>query len=354
MARKICAAWPSKSWIVPAIPPPCPSCSLTPRTKTPKSPRLLWPRWPGCRATMLIQNCWPACPILRARCASRSSLWRLAAELKKLCLLLCSRSRIPTPDTRRAAIQALTALGGNNEVAALAQALEKSQIPAERAHIQSVLVTLSGRIGTPCVPSLAFVNPGRRAGKSQGRPPCLGRRRRQRRPGRSCRRDRGPGPILPGRQPCAPYAPGPMPGRTMRRWRSLCCALPKPMPIPHAKSWPCAVICNSFLATRSSSRTISWPSFRKSCRSCNGRRRKLPPLPFCKEFPPRRRSIFSPLLLPSLPWPTTPAPALVQAAAQNTPAFSKDQRQKALQLAIQKSTKDDTRQKAAEALKNLP
>jgi HEAT repeat protein len=57
-------------------------------------------------------------------------------------------------DLRGAAIQALKDLGGSDEVADLAHALEKSTIPAERAHIESVLDTLSGRIGAACVPSL--------------------------------------------------------------------------------------------------------------------------------------------------------------------------------------------------------
>jgi hypothetical protein len=45
--------------------------------------------------------------------------------------------------------------------------------------------------------------------------------------------------------------------------------------------------------------------------------------------------------------------ALVQAATQNRPSISMDQRQKALQLAIQESTREETKQKAEEALKNL-
>jgi len=46
--------------------------------------------------------------------------------------------------------------------------------------------------------------------------------------------------------------------------------------------------------------------------------------------------------------------ALVQAAAQNRPSLSTDQRKKALQLALEKSTRPETKQKAEEALKNLP
>jgi hypothetical protein len=45
--------------------------------------------------------------------------------------------------------------------------------------------------------------------------------------------------------------------------------------------------------------------------------------------------------------------ALVQAVTQNKPSFSIDQRQKALQLAIQKSNDEETRHKAEAALKNL-
>jgi HEAT repeat protein len=58
------------------------------------------------------------------------------------------------PEVRAAAIKALTTLGGDNEVDVLAKALEKSENPAEHGHIADVLVTLSGRIGPKCVPPL--------------------------------------------------------------------------------------------------------------------------------------------------------------------------------------------------------
>jgi hypothetical protein len=45
--------------------------------------------------------------------------------------------------------------------------------------------------------------------------------------------------------------------------------------------------------------------------------------------------------------------ALVQAATQNAPSISPDLRQKALQLAIQKSSNEATKHKAGEALKHL-
>jgi HEAT repeat protein len=57
-------------------------------------------------------------------------------------------------DVRSAAIQALTVVGGENEIAELVAALEKSQNASERSHIENVLVTLSGKVGTKCVPSL--------------------------------------------------------------------------------------------------------------------------------------------------------------------------------------------------------
>ncbi len=64
----------------------------------------------------------------------------------------------PNAETRAAAIQALTLLGGKNEVAELTRALEKSRIPDERAHIEKVLVALSGRVGPTCVPPLLALN----------------------------------------------------------------------------------------------------------------------------------------------------------------------------------------------------
>lgn len=60
----------------------------------------------------------------------------------------------PDPEIRGAAVQGLTALGGVSEVEVLARALEKSESADERSHIESVLVTLSGRIGSKGVPPL--------------------------------------------------------------------------------------------------------------------------------------------------------------------------------------------------------
>ena len=60
-------------------------------------------------------------------------------------------------DIRGAAVQALVALGGVNEVKVLARALEKSEDSTERSHIESVLVTLCGRLGSKsAVPLLAL------------------------------------------------------------------------------------------------------------------------------------------------------------------------------------------------------
>jgi HEAT repeat protein len=86
----------------------------------------------------------------------RQTLMTIAARrgIEKALPLIVQSVGDAEAETRDAAVQALTTLGGSNEVAALAQALEKSDNPAERAHVQKGLVTLSGRIGTNGVPSL--------------------------------------------------------------------------------------------------------------------------------------------------------------------------------------------------------
>jgi HEAT repeat protein len=86
----------------------------------------------------------------------RRALITLAARrgIEKAAPLIAQSVGDPDMETRSAAIEALTALGGSNEVTELVQALEKSKIPDERARIENALVTLSGRIGTKCVPSL--------------------------------------------------------------------------------------------------------------------------------------------------------------------------------------------------------
>jgi HEAT repeat protein len=86
----------------------------------------------------------------------RQALMTIAARrgIEKALPLIVQSVGDPDPQIRSAAIQALLNLGGNNEVAALGRALEKSTIPEERAHIEKVLVTLSGHVGASCVPSL--------------------------------------------------------------------------------------------------------------------------------------------------------------------------------------------------------
>ena len=62
-------------------------------------------------------------------------------------------------ETRAAAVQALVALGGVNEVEVLARALEKTDSASERSHIEGALATLCGRLGSKsAAPLLPLIN----------------------------------------------------------------------------------------------------------------------------------------------------------------------------------------------------
>ncbi len=287
--------------------------------------------------------------------ALRQTLITLAARrgIEKAVPLIVQSVADPDADTRRAAIQALTTLGGKNDVAALAQALEKSQIPAERAHIQSVLVTLSGRIGTPCVPSLLSLIQDAVPENRKAALPAL---------------------VAAGGSDAlaalASATAGQDPSFQEAAVRALC-TWPNAWPEDAAVAEPLLRIAKS---DANSSRQIL--ALRGYLQFLLGAEKLKPDDKLAKlqEIMPLlqrpQEKITAIAVLQGIPAPAAldllaafasePAvaddacAALVQAAAQNTPAFSKDQRQKALQLAVQKSTKDDTRQKAAEALKNLP
>jgi HEAT repeat protein len=259
----------------------------------------------------------------------------------------------PDAEMRRAAIQALTTLGGKNEVAALAQALEKSQIPAERAHIQTVLVTLSGRIGTPCVPSLLSLIQDVAPESRKAALPAL--------------------VAAGGSDALAAVAAATGdqdPSFQEEAVRALC-TWPNAWPEDAAVAEPLLRIAKT---DANSSRQIL--ALRGYLQFLLGDEKLKPDdkLARLQEIMPLlqrpQEKITAIAVLQEIPTPAAldllaafasePAVAdeacvaLVQAATQNKTAFSRDQRQKALQLAAQKSTKDDTRQKAGEALKNLP
>jgi HEAT repeat protein len=256
------------------------------------------------------------------------------------------------PATRTAAIQALTTLGGSNEVAGLAQALEKSEIPAERAEIEKVLITLSGRIGTNSVRSLLPLLQSAEAGNRKAALHALAAAGGSDALGAVAAATGDKDESLQDEAV-----------RTLSKWPN---------------TWPeDAAVAEPLLRT---AKTDGHPShqilaLRGYLQFLLGDEKLKPDdkLARMREVMPLlqrpEEKITAIAVLQGIPDPAAldllgdfasePAvaddacAALVQAATQDRPSLSKEQRQKALEQAIQKSTKDETKQKAQEALKNL-
>lgn len=258
----------------------------------------------------------------------------------------------PDADTRGAAIQALTALGGNNEVAELARALRKSEIPAERAHIEAVLVTLSGRMGTTCVPSLLpLIQSGEPANRKAALQALV---------------------AAGGSDALAAVA-----AATEDKDQSLqdaavrtLCSWPNAWPEDAAVAEPLlhtvktdSNSAHDILALRGYLQFLLGDEKLKGADKLAKMQDIMPLLQRPEE------KITAIAVLQGIPDPAAlellaglagePAvaddacSALVQAASHNSPAISADQRKKALELALQKTSKEETKQKAAAALKNL-
>jgi len=254
--------------------------------------------------------------------------------------------------TRDAAVQALTTLGGSNEVAALAQALEKSGNPAERAHIEKGLVTLSGRVGKSGVqtllPLIQSAEPANRkaalhalaaAGGSDALAAVAA----------------AIGDKDPSCQDEAVRALSTWPNA----WPEDEAVLEPLLRTAKTDANPSHVI----LALRGYLDFLLGNEKLKSDDKLARMREVIPLL----QRPQEKLTAIA--VLQAIPSPAAlelleafasePAvaddacAALVQAATQNAPSISPDLRQKALQLAIQKSSNEATKHKAGEALKHL-
>jgi HEAT repeat protein len=258
----------------------------------------------------------------------------------------------PDAGIRAAAIQALTALGGDNEVGQLAQALEKSKIPAERVHIENVLVTLSGRSGTKCVPSLLSLI---QSAEPEDRKAALHALVAA---GGSDALAAVAAAMRDNDQSLQDEAV-----RVLSTW-------PNAWPDDAAVAEPLSHIANTdvnpshqILAVRGYLQFLLGNENLKS----DEKLAKLQEIMPLVQRPEEKITAIA--VLQGIPGPAAldllsafasePAVAddacmaLVQAASQNKPALSIERRQTALQLAIQKATKDKTRQKAEAALKKL-
>jgi len=284
----------------------------------------------------------------------RQALITLAARrgIEKALPLIMQSVREADAKTRSAAIQALTALGGNNEVAELARALEQSEIPAERAHIENVLVALSGRIGTKCVPSLLalFHSAG-----PENRKAAL-----------HALAATGGSDALAA---VASATEDKDPSLQDEAVRTLC-TWPNAWPEDEAVSGPLLHVAKTdsnsaheILALRGYLQFLLGDEKLKEGDKLAKMREIMPLLQRPEE------KITAIAVLQGIPAPAAlellaafasepsvaddACKALVQAASQEKPLISTDQRKKALQLAIQKSTRKETRQKAEEALEKL-
>jgi HEAT repeat protein len=284
----------------------------------------------------------------------RQVLMTLAARrgIEKALPLIVQSIRDPDADMRSAAIQALAALGGNNEVAELAQAMEKSTIPAERAHIGNVLVTLGGRVGTNGVPALL---PLMQSAEPETRKAALHAL-----------------VAAGGSDALAAVAAGT--GDKDQSFQDeavrALCSWPDAWPEDAAVAEP---LLRTAKTDGNSSHQIlalrGYLQFLLGDEKLN-KDDKLAKLQEIKPLLQRpEEKITAIAVLQGIPDPAAlellsafasePAvaddacAALVQAAAQDRPSITKDQRQKALQLAIRDATKEETKQKATEALKKL-
>jgi len=258
----------------------------------------------------------------------------------------------PDADIRGAAIQALNVLGGNDEVAELAQALQKSEIPAERSHIETVLVTLSGRVGAKCVPSLVSLI---QSAAPENRKAAL-----------QALVAAGGSDALAA---VTAATEDKDPSFQEEAVRTLC-TWPNAWPEDAAVAAPLLHTAKTdgnpahvILALRGYLQFLLGDEKLKGDDKLAKMQDVMPLL----QRPEEKitaiavlQGIPDPAALDLLaPLASEPAvandacAALVQAAAQKRPAISMDQRKQALQLALQKSTKEETRQKAEEALKNL-
>ncbi|HEY3856420.1 MAG TPA: HEAT repeat domain-containing protein [Verrucomicrobiae bacterium] len=255
-------------------------------------------------------------------------------------------------DTRGAAVQALVALGGVNEVEVLARALEKSEDSNERAHIESVLVTLCGRLGSKSTaPLLSLAQNQATDNKKAALQPLV---------------------AAGGSDALAAVA-----SATTAQDESLqdeavqaLCSWPDSWPEDGAVAEPLLHVIKA--DAKSSHQVLALRSYLHFLLGDEklDKDEKLTKLQGVMPLARRpEEKITAIAVLQSIPSggaldvlenlatdsavADDASAALVQSVAQNKSTLSTDERQKALQVAVQNSTKSETKQKAQDALKNL-
>ncbi|MGO8698721.1 MAG: HEAT repeat domain-containing protein [Limisphaerales bacterium] len=258
----------------------------------------------------------------------------------------------PDAQIRAAAIQALLSLGGNNEVAELGRALQKSNLPDERAHIEKVLVNLSGRIGAPCVPTLVSLMQSPDAGNRKASLHALVAA--------------GGGAALAAVAAATEDRDQAIQDEAVR----TLCSWPNAWPEDAAVAAP--LLRTAKNDSNSSHEILAQGGYLQLLLgdeklSKDDKLAKLQDILPLLQRPEEKitaiavlQGISAPQALDLLSnFASEPAVAndacmaLVQSAGGKHASLSLEQRQKALHLAIQKSTKEETKQKAEEALKNL-
>lgn len=255
-------------------------------------------------------------------------------------------------ETRAAAVQALVALGGINEVEVLARALEKSESSNDRSHIESVLATLCGRLGSKsAAPLMLLIQSPATDNKSAALEPLVAA---------------GGGDALAA-----------VASATIDKDESLqdkavqaLCSWPDSWPEDGGVAEPLLRVIKA--DAKSSHQVLALRSYLHFLLGDEklDKDEKLAKLQAIMPLARRpEEKITAIAVLQGIPasgalemletLAADPAvaddacAALIQSATQNKSTLPSDQRQKALQVATRNSTKPETRQKAQEALKGI-
>ena len=256
------------------------------------------------------------------------------------------------PGVRAAALQAIGTLGGNSEATALVRLLQQTQSAQDRADIETALVTLGGRVGGGCAQALLPL--------TQSADPAL--------------RTAGLHALAAAGGPAALTAVATATEdkdeavqneavRTLSSW-------PNTWPEDSSVTEPLLKVVRS--DTNTSHQVLAQRGYLQFLRgdkklTADERAAKLQEiLPLLKR-PEEKRSVISvlhempgsaalPLLVKLADEPAVAndaCAAIVEMAGKTRPGLSREARQSALQVVLEKASSDATKQKAEEALKKL-
>ncbi len=256
------------------------------------------------------------------------------------------------PGVRSAALQAVGALGGNSEAAELVRLLQQTQSAQDRADIETALVTLGGRLGSGCAPVLLPL--------AQNTDPAL------RTVGLHALAAAGGPAALAAVAAAAEDKDEAVQNEAVRTLSSW----PNTWPEDTGVTEPLLKVVRS--DTNTSHQVLAQRGYLQFLRgdkklTANERTSKLQEILPLLQRPEEKRSAIG--VMRELPGPAAlpllvkladePAvandacAAIVEMAGRNRPGLSREARQNALQVVLEKASSDTTKQKAEEALKKL-